>query len=153
MFFKLAALKTMIILILTVTTTFTTSIYAKLQCKCIKIWQLIINFLAGVSIAFDFPLPQFKRYHISSKLEHFGDDSVTVKVTVKINVCKTRKKVLALFFTADNLLPNLQVISQLIKTWVFKWNFDLICHTIHPAFTCSKLTIETLEQGVKYIQS
>ena len=22
-----------------------------------------------------------------------------------------------------------------------------------PAFTCSKLTIETLEQGVKYIQS
>ena len=25
--------------------------------------------------------------------------------------------------------------------------------TSHPAFTCSKLTIETLEQGVKYIQS
>ena len=23
----------------------------------------------------------------------------------------------------------------------------------HPAFTCSKLTIETLEQGVKYVQS
>ena len=24
---------------------------------------------------------------------------------------------------------------------------------IQPAFTCSKLTIETLEQGVKYVQS
>ena len=23
----------------------------------------------------------------------------------------------------------------------------------HPAITCSKLTIETLEQGVKYVQS
>ena len=26
------------------------------------------------------------------------------------------------------------------------------CKT-QPAFTCSKLTIETLEQGVKYVQS
>ena len=26
-------------------------------------------------------------------------------------------------------------------------------HTSQPAFTCSKLTIETLEQGVKYVQS
>ena len=25
--------------------------------------------------------------------------------------------------------------------------------TSQPAFTCSKLTIETLEQGVKYVQS
>ena len=29
--------------------------------------------------------------------------------------------------------------------------FDKI--TTQPAFTCSKLTIETLEQGVKYVQS
>ena len=27
------------------------------------------------------------------------------------------------------------------------------CPTTQPAFTCSKLTIETLEQGVKYVQS
>ena len=27
-----------------------------------------------------------------------------------------------------------------------------LCQT-QPAFTCSKLTIETLEQGVKYVQS
>ena len=28
-----------------------------------------------------------------------------------------------------------------------------IAPTTQPAFTCSKLTIETLEQGVKYVQS
>ena len=27
------------------------------------------------------------------------------------------------------------------------------CVTTQPAITCSKLTIETLEQGVKYVQS
>ena len=26
-------------------------------------------------------------------------------------------------------------------------------YSIQPAITCSKLTIETLEQGVKYVQS
>ena len=30
------------------------------------------------------------------------------------------------------------------------WNINV---TTQPAFTCSKLTIETLEQGVKYVQS
>ena len=29
----------------------------------------------------------------------------------------------------------------------------LEARTTQPAFTCSKLTIETLEQGVKYVQS
>ena len=34
-----------------------------------------------------------------------------------------------------------------------KW-YGLIKQTIsQPAITCSKLTIETLEQGVKYVQS
>ena len=27
------------------------------------------------------------------------------------------------------------------------------CYSPQPAITCSKLTIETLEQGVKYVQS
>ena len=27
------------------------------------------------------------------------------------------------------------------------------CNTTQPAFTCSKLKTETLEQGVKYVQS
>ena len=31
--------------------------------------------------------------------------------------------------------------------------FDDGIITSKPAFTCSKLTIETLEQGVKYVQS
>ena len=30
---------------------------------------------------------------------------------------------------------------------------DKIYIIYQPAFTCSKLTIETLEQGVKYVQS
>ena len=43
-----------------------------------------------------------------------------------------------------------------------KYAFHMFCKSIikhnklsitQPAFTCSKLTIETLEQGVKYVQS
>ena len=30
---------------------------------------------------------------------------------------------------------------------------DIVKSTTQPAITCSKLTIETLEQGVKYVQS
>ena len=30
---------------------------------------------------------------------------------------------------------------------------DFLDHQSHPAITCSNLTIETLEQGVKYVQS
>ena len=29
----------------------------------------------------------------------------------------------------------------------------ILCNDTQPAITCSKLTIETLEQGVKYVQS
>ena len=32
-------------------------------------------------------------------------------------------------------------------------NCEQILVITQPAFTCSKLTIETLEQGVKYVQS
>ena len=32
-------------------------------------------------------------------------------------------------------------------------SLDFQINTFHPAITCSKLTIETLEQGVKYVQS
>ena len=35
-------------------------------------------------------------------------------------------------------------------TQVFVYTF---LASSQPAFTCSKLTIETLEQGVKYVQS
>ena len=30
--------------------------------------------------------------------------------------------------------------------------FKLLKHLTQPAFTCSNLTVETLEQGVKYVQ-
>ena len=36
-------------------------------------------------------------------------------------------------------------------SWVKSPVFEL--ETTQPAFTCSKLTIETLEQGVKYVQN
>ena len=32
-------------------------------------------------------------------------------------------------------------------------NCNISCNSTQPAITCSKLTIETLEQGVKYVQS
>ena len=38
--------------------------------------------------------------------------------------------------------------SNLLDFTAFQWSV-----TPQPAITCSKLTIETLEQGVKYVQS
>ena len=36
---------------------------------------------------------------------------------------------------------------------IYMW-IDLFYHALStPGFTCSKLTLETLEQGVKYVQS
>ena len=34
----------------------------------------------------------------------------------------------------------------------FTWNHFWVIQSIQSAFTCSKLTIETLKQGVKYVQ-
>ena len=43
-----------------------------------------------------------------------------------------------------------------LKTWAAKLTCIYECGVnlifSHPAFTCSKLTIKTLEQGVKYVQ-
>ena len=56
-------------------------------------------------------------------------------------------------------LKNVVIFFQSIA-FPSKYNFVLIIfkYWIHipqtqPTFTCSKLTIETLEEGVKYIQS
>ena len=38
------------------------------------------------------------------------------------------------------------------KPWSTIWTLT-ICTRTQSAFTCSKLTIETLEQGVKHVQS
>ena len=35
----------------------------------------------------------------------------------------------------------------------YRWANDMKRTLIYPAVACSKLTIETLEQGVKYVQS
>ena len=49
--------------------------------------------------------------------------------------------------------PEEKNLSQFLNR-VIAWSFNnfCICST-QPAFTCSKLTIETLEKGVKYFQS
>ena len=39
-----------------------------------------------------------------------------------------------------------------INAAIYRKSGGVIRHS-QPAFTCSKLTIETLEQGVKYVQS
>ena len=48
-------------------------------------------------------------------------------------------------------------IQFLESTWVYLTNFRLSEEVLQlepePAITCSKLTTETLEQGVEYVQS
>ena len=40
----------------------------------------------------------------------------------------------------------------MLQLFQFK-SFKIIYQATQPAFTCSKLTIDTVEQGVKYVQS
>ena len=44
-------------------------------------------------------------------------------------------------------------INFLFKIFLFDDTYKTILNNIEPAITCSKLTIETLEQGVQYVQS
>ena len=46
-------------------------------------------------------------------------------------------------------------IKDTLKVYFWQRNILLYTTTLNtqPAFTCSKLTLETLEQGVKYVQS
>ena len=55
------------------------------------------------------------------------------------------------FLLIDPLLSNISFLYGLktSKKWVF-CRFQLVSQ---PEFTCSKLSIETLEQGVKYVES
>ena len=43
--------------------------------------------------------------------------------------------------------------AQLTNTEIFAFIAVLALKLSQPAITCSKLTIKTLEQGVKYVQS
>ena len=48
------------------------------------------------------------------------------------------------------LTPNIFRVNIISRLIAFMSSFIILTQ---PAFTCSKLTIETLEQGVKYVQS
>ena len=52
--------------------------------------------------------------------------------------------------TDQKTIGNLGQVELIPRLAGLIWNPDAASQ---PAFTCSKLTIETLEQGVKYVQS
>ena len=67
-------------------------------------------------------------------------------------------------FNLSNLIPGVHCFIVLVVVFFFfqktllKEEVDqlkvrLFYEVTQPVFTCSKLTIETLEQGVKYVQS
>ena len=47
------------------------------------------------------------------------------------------------------MIKHLQNVRE--KTWL-DWVNDILPTATQPTFTCWKLTIETLEQGVKYVE-
>ena len=59
-----------------------------------------------------------------------------------------------IFLSAFQTLKNCNVTEKHIYTLGrYKKSRKLYSISFQPAFTCSKLTIETLKQGVKYVQS
>ena len=75
--------------------------------------------------------------------------------TIKLSSCDenpTATISVSLLYVWSKVLlckENIQKQKFVKKVW---WSSSLK-HTTQPAFTCSKLTIEKLEQGVKYVQS
>ena len=75
--------------------------------------------------------------------------------TIKLSSCDenpTATISVSLLYVWSKVLlckENIQKQKFVKKVW---WSSSLK-DTTQPAFTCSKLTIETLEQGVKYVQS
>ena len=61
------------------------------------------------------------------------------------------------FFTLDRAdeLNKKHTIFGKVRGNVFQFGYDMpyFCHPTQPVFTCLKLTIETLQQGVKYVCS
>ena len=60
-------------------------------------------------------------------------------------------------YVRQDVIPKLQTkFENLFKSTLSTMNFkqdNQQNHTAQPPFTCSKLTIETLEHDVKYVQS
>ena len=53
----------------------------------------------------------------------------------------------------ETVYENVFVRSSKLSEWVYSAITKNKNKQTQPAFTCSKLTIETLKQGVKYVQS
>ena len=53
----------------------------------------------------------------------------------------------------QNVISNFAFQFTIKTKWHFRYTDSHGLSDTQPAFTCSKLTIETLEQGVKYVQS
>ena len=66
-----------------------------------------------------------------------------------VNKIKHQTSVMALFCK----LLNIFIIFIFIDVWQGPKYTSKSCVFSQPTITCSKLTIETLEQGVKYVQS
>ena len=56
-------------------------------------------------------------------------------------------------FNSLNKMTNAYFEQMARQGLVNSHNFKTLRMITQPAITCSKLTIETLEQGVKYVQS
>ena len=75
--------------------------------------------------------------------------------TIKENeVLVQRKKEILLNGQMQNVTVPFRIVDQPLKLKQNEWSgaFFMVVIPTQPAFACSKLTIETLEQGVKYVQ-
>ena len=80
------------------------------------------------------------RESVTKFLGIFIDENLTWKYHIE-HVCNKVSKSIGIKYKSRNIIS---------KRFMKQLCFSFIPQT---AFTCSKLTIETLEQGVKYVQS
>ena len=80
------------------------------------------------------------RESVTKFLGIFIDENLTWKYHIE-HVCNKVSKSIGIKYKSRNIIS---------KRFMKQLYFSFIPQT---AFTCSKLTIETLEQGVKYVQS
>ena len=69
---------------------------------------------------------------------------------IKISIVYNDSELLHL--SSETLGLKATLVLQLLAI-CFTWNHFWVIQSIQSAFTCSKLTIETLKQGVKYVQN
>ena len=89
----------------------------------------------------------------SSNIMITGNDEL---VTARSLLAKMTYILLLSYFAdllSDYYIPPWEYLTQMYKTWHecaknYKWPHNVA----QPALTCSKIAIETLKQGVKYVQ-